>query len=743
MSASLSPLPKLQFFDANGNPLVGGRLYTFAAGTTTPLDTYTDATGTIAASNPIVLNGRGECEVWLGGAPYKFRLETSAGVEVWTVDNVTQANADQLQYTPAATSLLNGVVTTVSGALNELSHQSTGSTRVGFLQAGAGAVQRTVQSKLREVVALSVTDFGAVGDSNIETGGGTNDTAAINLAIAACLASNATLTAPPGKCFRITSALDMRGIEEIDFRGQIYVDNVIGGPAVVIGGFSNGGSRKKFYFNEIHDGGSRIAAPANPLLRVFGLKGSFIEVPACRYVEIYADNAVSGGGSNAYNLFLFGQVYKLQLKGADAASWINENEFRGGRHSVLNIGTTTTENLHNHNVWTFPVFEGQIQINIQAGFINWIKNCRFEGVDVAGSAITFSAVSFQNYILSDYDTAPFGGQLPTNIINPIYVSDAGANNILGRTSDTLYNKVDLFTLDARTQMLIDGTLGDAGSRTTTNQRGLFDRNKTPWFSEAVGMVPGLDYIKFTYSFRDIYQSEMIPASVGDAYGITFETTTDAIRYSIEVFDANYAPLGAEGVGGPYIAGSSLTYSGTGRYTVTGNLAPTNTAASGAYGIGVRRSEVKYVRITLATGNVAALLRAARVFLMAKPNGAAQTRQVAAASKDIITMNLPSVPTGGYVGKGTMVSDDDGSSIYICTFNYETTLNGALAGGATSVTVTAAGSIANSDVVGILLNDGSTHWSAVSALAGATFTVAALPSAAASGNKVVFNRWATK
>ena len=101
MSASLSPLPKLQFFDANGNPLVGGRLYTFAAGTTTPLDTYTDATGTIAASNPIVLNGRGECEVWLGGAPYKFRLETSAGVEVWTVDDVMTTNADQ--YTSAAT----------------------------------------------------------------------------------------------------------------------------------------------------------------------------------------------------------------------------------------------------------------------------------------------------------------------------------------------------------------------------------------------------------------------------------------------------------------------------------------------------------------------------------------------------------------------------------------------------------------------------------------------------------------
>lgn len=199
MSASLSPLPKLQFFDANGNPLVGGRLYTFAAGTTTPLDTYTDNTGTIAASNPIILNGRGECEVWLGGAPYKFRLETSAGVEVWTVDNVTQANADQLQYTPAATSLLNGVVTTVSGGLNELSHQSTGSSRVGFLQAGSGAQARTVQSKLRDVV--SVKDFGAVGD------GVADDTVAFQNAVTYCVANGYKLYIP-GK-IRITQGVTL------------------------------------------------------------------------------------------------------------------------------------------------------------------------------------------------------------------------------------------------------------------------------------------------------------------------------------------------------------------------------------------------------------------------------------------------------------------------------------------------------------------------------------------------------
>ena len=84
----LSPTPKLQFFDLNGDPLAGGLLYTYAAGTTTPLATYTDSTGNFANTNPIVLDSRGEANVWLGAAIYKFALYTSVGVLIWTVDNI-------------------------------------------------------------------------------------------------------------------------------------------------------------------------------------------------------------------------------------------------------------------------------------------------------------------------------------------------------------------------------------------------------------------------------------------------------------------------------------------------------------------------------------------------------------------------------------------------------------------------------------------------------------------------------
>jgi len=97
MSTNLSSVPKLQFFDANGNPLAGGKLYTYAAGTTTPLATYTDSTGLTPNTNPIILDSRGEANVWLDATQYKFELTTAADALIWTVDNISNAlNLSQL-----------------------------------------------------------------------------------------------------------------------------------------------------------------------------------------------------------------------------------------------------------------------------------------------------------------------------------------------------------------------------------------------------------------------------------------------------------------------------------------------------------------------------------------------------------------------------------------------------------------------------------------------------------------------
>lgn len=81
-----------QFFDNNGVPLSGGLVYTYLAGTSTPLATYTSSAGTVAHSNPIVLDSAGKVpggEIWLDySKKYKFIVKTSEGVLLNTYDNL-------------------------------------------------------------------------------------------------------------------------------------------------------------------------------------------------------------------------------------------------------------------------------------------------------------------------------------------------------------------------------------------------------------------------------------------------------------------------------------------------------------------------------------------------------------------------------------------------------------------------------------------------------------------------------
>jgi len=93
MSLPLLPNPRAQFFGSDGKPLVGGKVYTYAAGTSTPQATYTDTAGTVPNTNPIILDARGEAVIFWSGS-YKVTLKTSADVTIYTQDNVTAQNLD-------------------------------------------------------------------------------------------------------------------------------------------------------------------------------------------------------------------------------------------------------------------------------------------------------------------------------------------------------------------------------------------------------------------------------------------------------------------------------------------------------------------------------------------------------------------------------------------------------------------------------------------------------------------------
>lgn len=87
----LSPILNNTQFDDNGVMLNGGKIYTYIAGTTTALSTYTTSAGTVAQTNPIILNSRGEVDdlIWLAaGSTYKFVLKDSTDTLIRTMDNI-------------------------------------------------------------------------------------------------------------------------------------------------------------------------------------------------------------------------------------------------------------------------------------------------------------------------------------------------------------------------------------------------------------------------------------------------------------------------------------------------------------------------------------------------------------------------------------------------------------------------------------------------------------------------------
>jgi hypothetical protein len=92
MAVNLSPVGNaFQFFTNNGAPLNAGKIYTYQAGSTTPLATYTDNAGLVANTNPIILgtDGRPPSQIWLTeGFFYKFILKDSNDVTIQTYDNL-------------------------------------------------------------------------------------------------------------------------------------------------------------------------------------------------------------------------------------------------------------------------------------------------------------------------------------------------------------------------------------------------------------------------------------------------------------------------------------------------------------------------------------------------------------------------------------------------------------------------------------------------------------------------------
>lgn len=144
---SLLTYPKFSVQDVNGLNLSGGKVYFYAAGTATPKDTYTDNTLGTANPNPVVLDSRGEADIYLSG-DYKIILKDADEVEIWTIPDTNGT----LLYTPG----LEDNATTVQITLSESGADITAltlDTALAITEGGTGQV--TAQAAIDALTGVS------------------------------------------------------------------------------------------------------------------------------------------------------------------------------------------------------------------------------------------------------------------------------------------------------------------------------------------------------------------------------------------------------------------------------------------------------------------------------------------------------------------------------------------------------------------------------------------------------------
>lgn len=580
---------------------------------------------------------------------------------------------------------------------------------IAFTQSGTDAVLRNMSDKNRET--LSVADMGADATGVLD--------ATTKIQKAADAAAGRILRATG--TFKISGALNLRNVQ-LDFSAATLVLDS-GAPAVLIGGNAASTVNPRQRLKRAYRSGG---ATATPTLRVCGTKNQFIDVEVCDYLQLYADNATAPttDGSIAYCTFNLGKIDKLEITNNPAnvgagtgvggsIQWINENTFSLQR-CVEYIVSGTYQ--HNHNRVFGGTFEGTSSINFLAGWDNYIYDTRFEGTPT----VSFAAGTERNVVLNTWDSST------SNFSNTATVTDSGFDNVC-MDDFLLYRHEQTLAYTDLADVVLDTQVAPVATPRARDLQRIYTTSITQKIVNARVAVDAGDYFRWV------------------AIGSTGSNADANARYRprIEFFNAKLQPVTAS-------ADFILTTGGV-LSSVSGNSISAGTNVSGAVAAilpaaitaGVRFVSVSWIGNSPSTASISTATQLYVSQLVKKSD----TFRGAPRSLNTVTgagILVSGIPTQGFAPAGQTAIKSDASAKYVNKFEFETVSTVAAVASDAVIQLTSKTGVLVGDIVGVNLDDLSTHWTTVSSIstAGQISITAGVPSGAAIGSRIVFNRWST-
>jgi hypothetical protein len=166
MVVALLPSPVLQFCDGNGDPYAGGSIATYIPGTSTPVTTWNEPTGTVANTNPVILDAAGRCTVYASGGVRMVLTDALGNLVFDQPSNALVVSAAMLPVVAAATiaaaqALLGIFANPVSAAMQPV----TGAATLALAQAAMG-----LRVRLAAALNLYVSPSGSDANNGLAAG---------------------------------------------------------------------------------------------------------------------------------------------------------------------------------------------------------------------------------------------------------------------------------------------------------------------------------------------------------------------------------------------------------------------------------------------------------------------------------------------------------------------------------------------------------------------------------------------